>query len=518
MQDVEYTNEWVKWSLDNITVKEIVRELKIQREVDFHDNIIRCYGITKLELDNHYNYFLSWDDKYSMAHQLSCAVSCLHDEGIVHRDLHSGNVLVRSNIIKLADFGLSKRIEASTSSQSRLFGIIPYVDPKSFSRRRNNNNQSTRIYSLDEKSDIYSIGVLLWEISSGKPPFYTEGEHYDIGLALEISQGLRETIIPDTPKKYVEIYTKCWEGEPDNRPTINQVVGWLNSLITKTDVVDLIAEDHQSPNKQELNEASLSTNNSELQGELSQIIQNFNKMDTKEIDSIEISSVGWKLEKQQVIKYFNDRNINSQEFYNWLINNQISSNSIFILGYFHYYGIITNENNEKAFSSFNNALEKNHILAQNFVGHCYVYGHRTIQNKKLAFEYYEKVTKKNLSSGQLNLGYCYYYGTGIKRDLEKAFYWYEKAANNGNIVAIYNLGCCYYEGIGTKIDKQKAFEFYQNAAILGHHTAQNNLAYMYEKGDKVTKNINKAICWYTRSAKQGYEKAINNLKRLQNNS
>ncbi|GBC22427.2 kinase-like domain-containing protein [Rhizophagus irregularis DAOM 181602=DAOM 197198] len=148
--------------LDNVTVKEIVRELKIQREVDFHDNIIRCYGITKLETDNHNNYWLvmeyadggnlrcylkenftklSWDDKYKMAHQLSCAVSCLHNEGIVHRDLHSC-------------------------------------------------------------------------------------EQYDIGLALDISQGHRETVVPDTPDEYVKIYTKCWNGEPDNRPTIYQVVDW----------------------------------------------------------------------------------------------------------------------------------------------------------------------------------------------------------------------------------------------------------------------------------------------------
>ncbi|GBC22302.2 kinase-like domain-containing protein [Rhizophagus irregularis DAOM 181602=DAOM 197198] len=144
--------------LDNITVKEIVRELKIQRDVDFHDNIIRCYGITKLESDNHNNYWLvmeyadggslrcylkknftklSWDDKYKMAYQLSCALSCLHNEGIVHCDLHSG-------------------------------------------------------------------------------------EHYDISLALDILQGLRETVVPDTPDEYVKIYTKCWDGEPDNRPTIYQ--------------------------------------------------------------------------------------------------------------------------------------------------------------------------------------------------------------------------------------------------------------------------------------------------------
>src|ERR1051325_3627004 len=105
--------------------------------------------------------------------------------------------------IKLADFGLSKRIEDASNSQSKLFGIVPYIDPKSFNRQRNNNSQ----HSLNKKSDIYSVGVLLWEISSGQPPFYNEGQPYDIGLALDILQGLRETPIPNTPEAYVRLYT-----------------------------------------------------------------------------------------------------------------------------------------------------------------------------------------------------------------------------------------------------------------------------------------------------------------------
>ena len=93
--------------------------------------------------------------------------------------------------------GLSKRIKEASNSQAELFGIIPYVDPKSF-----NDN-----YSLNEKSDVYSIGVLLWEISSGQPPFYNGGKPYDIGLAVDILRGSREMPIPNTPEGYVKLYT-----------------------------------------------------------------------------------------------------------------------------------------------------------------------------------------------------------------------------------------------------------------------------------------------------------------------
>jgi serine/threonine protein kinase len=110
----------------------------------------------------------------------------------------------------LADFGLSKRIRESSNFQSKLFGMIPYVDPKFFNSQRNNNNnnQTMQMYSLNVKSDVYSVGVLLWEISNGKPPFYIEGEQYDDNLILEIAQGLRETVVPHTPEDYVKIYTR----------------------------------------------------------------------------------------------------------------------------------------------------------------------------------------------------------------------------------------------------------------------------------------------------------------------
>jgi len=69
-----------------------------------------------------------------------------------------------------------------------------YINPKKFNGK----------CLLNEKSDIYSIGVLLWEISSGKPPFHDK--EYDTHLAIQISNGLIEDPTLDTPKDYVRIY------------------------------------------------------------------------------------------------------------------------------------------------------------------------------------------------------------------------------------------------------------------------------------------------------------------------
>ncbi|GBC32855.2 kinase-like domain-containing protein [Rhizophagus irregularis DAOM 181602=DAOM 197198] len=427
------------FNLNNFTVKEIVHELKLQREIQFHDNIIKYYGIAKFES--------------------------------VHRDLHSNNILVHRNTIKVADFGLSKRI-GSSSRQSKLFGIIPYVDPKRF----------------------------------------------------DIKEGLREDPIPDTPENYIKLYTDCWDGEPDNRPTIDQVAERLKAMVTKTSV---ITENHQIKSDLQLS-------------------------DERDINptNVNTSSSVRKNPYEYIFDHFDSRNITSQEIYNWLIDNQNNLDSNFLLGYFNYYGIEISDNIIQAFNLFIKASEQDHTLAQVYVGLCYEFGYGTEKNEKIAFKFFEKVANKNYPSGINYLGYFYERGMGIKKDLKKAFSLYEKAANLGNILAQYNLaimymngygvdkddnkafelskqsaegefiggirllGYCYSFGIGTSVNKQKAFELYQKAADLGDTIAQNILGDKYEMGNGMWKDINKAIYWFEKSAKQGLQKAQNSLKNL----
>ena len=84
------------------------------------------------------------------------------------------------------------------SDPSKYFlGKVSYVDPQHFKKQK-----------ASKKSDVYSVGVLLWEISSGQKPFESyDSPHDEIALTLEILDGKRETPIPDTPIDYINIYT-----------------------------------------------------------------------------------------------------------------------------------------------------------------------------------------------------------------------------------------------------------------------------------------------------------------------
>ncbi|CAB4388341.1 unnamed protein product [Rhizophagus irregularis] len=226
----------------NNDAKEIVNEIKLMKKVDFHANIIQFFGITsntsivdpsylfvleyadsgtlKNYLKDNFNK-LDWNIKLKFAVQIADAVSCIHKKEIIHNDLHSDNILVHQNVIKLADFGLSCRAGVSNSVKD-VFGKIPYIDPQRFRKCTSN---------YDKKSDVYSVGVLLWEISSGQKPFESFDNHDNqLALMYYILDGNREVPIVGTPDDYINIYTRCWQYNPDDRPDMHRVFSDLTKV------------------------------------------------------------------------------------------------------------------------------------------------------------------------------------------------------------------------------------------------------------------------------------------------
>ncbi|EXX71619.1 Sps1p [Rhizophagus irregularis DAOM 197198w] len=223
---------------------EFVKELKLLYEVGNHPNINRCLGITKdpkynilvLEYANEGNLkgylnknfaSLKWNDKIRMALDITDGLKFLHFKEIIHRDLHSKNILVNNGNLIIADFGLSKKLaEVTTDSVGNRYGVVEYIEPQCFKIIN---------YKKDKKSDIYSLGILLWEISSGHRPFSGYPQKL---LTDHIKDGNRENPIEGTPLKYQRLYQICWDDDPKLRPDIEEVHEIL---------IHLKIEDAQSP-------------------------------------------------------------------------------------------------------------------------------------------------------------------------------------------------------------------------------------------------------------------------------
>jgi serine/threonine protein kinase len=149
-----------------------------------------------------------WKDKITYLLWLTYGLKSLHELGYFHKDFHSGNVLQSDNFSYIADFGLSG--PSNKQKSDKICGVLPYIAPEVL------NNEP---YTLS--SDIYSVGVIMAELSSGKPPF--RNKDHDIQLVLKICDGLRPEFGKGTPEIFKKLAYKCMNAEPIQRPTANEL-------------------------------------------------------------------------------------------------------------------------------------------------------------------------------------------------------------------------------------------------------------------------------------------------------
>ena len=173
--------------------------------------------------------------------QMADALAAAHAAGIVHRDLKPGNVMVtHTGLVKVLDFGLAKVgaagvgpvsedaetvANAPLTVEGSILGTVSYMSPEQAEGRR-----------VDARSDIFSFGILLYEMVAGVRPFSGESAVSTLSAVLRDEARPLTEISPDVPARLQEIIFRCLRKDPDARPqSMKEVHAELQSLKQQSD-------------------------------------------------------------------------------------------------------------------------------------------------------------------------------------------------------------------------------------------------------------------------------------------
>jgi len=216
-----------------------VREIRLARRIS-HPNVIRIHDLVTLDrgIGISMEYFPSWDlsaviekdgalapsRAIPILQQVAAGLQAAHAQGIVHRDIKPANVLVgEGDVVKLVDFGLAstgRNVDSRLTASGIIVGSPSYMAP-----------EQIRGEDIDARTDLYSLGVVLYEMLAGKKPVEGETVMKVLFNHLEGKHTPLDERDPSLPKELTELVTALMSVTPDGRPgSVDEILERLNRL------------------------------------------------------------------------------------------------------------------------------------------------------------------------------------------------------------------------------------------------------------------------------------------------
>jgi DNA-binding SARP family transcriptional activator len=166
-------------------------------------------------------------DVVSILRDVGRALAFAHGRGVVHRDIKPENILLSGATAVVTDFGIAKALEvAETAVETRM--VVTGFNARVGTPRYMAPEQITGNPAIDQRADIYSYGIVAYELLVGRSPFADRGTPAVLAAHLaEVPRNVRE-LRPDTPQPLADLVMRCVEKEPQLRPqTIEEVLAAL---------------------------------------------------------------------------------------------------------------------------------------------------------------------------------------------------------------------------------------------------------------------------------------------------
>ena len=168
---------------------------------------------------------LTWKMKLGYLKCIADYLSSIHRAGLVHRDIHGGNIVMHDDTrgiqCFICDLGLSQSMN-SREQNSNIQAVLPFIAPEIF-----------HACKFTQKSDVYSFGIIMYLMATGKPPF--RDRQFDRELVCDIMGGLRPLMPDSAPKEYKKLAEWCCDADPDKRPDAERIWNNIFKLIIKMD-------------------------------------------------------------------------------------------------------------------------------------------------------------------------------------------------------------------------------------------------------------------------------------------